>query len=184
MSVMLLEDVREKVAEIAAAVAAARGVAVWDVSLKRGPKGWAVRVTLDRADGFVSVGDCADVNVRLRARLELEDALAGAFDLEVSSPGLNRPLRGQADFERFRGMLARLKIKGYVRPEVVVGRIVKVGEGTLELDTDGGRRTVDLASVAEARLEPELPGFEKREGTGKKARDARRPRRRQGKDRL
>lgn len=174
----MLEDVREKVAEIAAAVAAARGVDVWDVSLKRGPKGWVVKVTLDRADGFVSVGDCGDVNVRLRARLELEDALAGAFDLEVSSPGLDRPLRGRSDFERFRGMLARLKVKGGVRPEVIVGRIVKVGEGTLELDTDGGRRTVDFGSVAEARLEPELPGFQKREATGKKARDAQRPRRR------
>lgn len=175
---MLLEDVRERVAEIAAAVAAERDVDVWDVSLKRGPKGWVVKVTLDRADGFVSVGDCGDVNVRLRARLELEGALAGAFDLEVSSPGLDRPLRGRRDFERFRGMLARLKVKGGVRPEVVIGRIVKVGEGTLELDTEGGRRTVDFGSVAEARLEPELPGFQRRETTGKKARNVQRPRRR------
>ncbi len=178
MNVMLLEDVREQVTGMAAAVAAARGVEVWDVSLTRGPKGWVVKVTLDRAEGFVGVDDCADVNVRLRARLELEGALAGAFHLEVSSPGLNRPLRGPADFERFRGMLARLKVKGGVRPEVVVGRIVNVGEGAVELDTDCGRRGVDFGLVAEARLEPELPGFDRREAPGKKARYGRRPRRR------
>ena len=174
---MLLEDAREKVVELAAAVAAARGVDVWDVSLKRGPRGWVVKVILDRAEGFVSVEDCGDVNVRLRARLEIEDALAGAFDLEVSSPGLDRSLRGRPDFERFRGMLARLKVKSGTRPETVVGRIVKVDADGLELDTDEGRRTFEFGSVAEARLEPELPGFRKREPSGKKGRDRARPRR-------
>jgi ribosome maturation factor RimP len=152
---MLLEDVREKVVELAASVAGARGVDVWDVSLKRGPRGWVVKVILDRVEGFVSVEDCADVNVRLRARLEIENALVGAFDLEVSSPGLDRRLRGPRDFERFRGMLARLKVKRGTRPEAVVGRIVKVDADGLELDTDEGRRTFEFGSVTEARLEPE-----------------------------
>ncbi len=173
----MLEDVREKVVELAAAVARARGVDVWDVSLNRGPKSWVVKVILDRVEGFVGVDDCADVNVRLRARLELENALVGVFDLEVSSPGLNRRLRGWRDFERFRGMLVRLKIKRGTRPEVVVGRIVKVDADGLELDSDEGRRTFEFGSVAEARLEPELPGFEKREPARKKGRDRARPRR-------
>ncbi len=174
---MLLEDVREKVVELAAAVARARGVDVWDVSLNRGPKGWVVKVILDRVEGFVGVDDCADVNVRLRARLELENALVGVFDLEVSSPGLDRRLRGWRDFERFRGMLVRLKVKRGTRPEVVVGRIVRIDADGLELDSDEGRRTFEFGSVAEARLEPELPGFEKREPTRKKGRDRARPRR-------
>jgi ribosome maturation factor RimP len=174
---MLLEDVREKVVELAAAVARARGVDVWDVSLNRGPKSWVVKVILDRVEGFVGVDDCADVNVRLRARLELENALVGVFNLEVSSPGLNRRLRGWRDFERFRGMLVRLKIKRGTRPEVVVGRIVRVDADGLELDSDEGRRTFEFGSVAEARLEPELPGFEKREPARKKGRDRARPRR-------
>lgn len=174
---MLMEDAREKVSELAAAVAAARGVDVWDVSLKRGPKGWVVRVILDRTEGFVSVEDCAEVNVRLRARLELEDVLVGAFDLEVSSPGLDRSLRGPQDFERFRGMLARLKVKRGTRPETVVGRIVKVDADGIELDTDEGRRPFEYGSVAEARLEPELPGFRKNEPSAKKGRDKARPRR-------
>jgi ribosome maturation factor RimP len=175
---VLLEDVREKVAEAAAAVAGARGLDVWDVSVRRGPKGWVVKVVLDRAAGSVSVEDCAEVNVRLRARLELENTLAGEFDLEVSSPGLERRLRGPADFARFRGMLARLKLKGGLRGEVVVGRIVGVGEEGVALDAEEGRRVCDFASLAEARLEPELPGFDKNKRAGKKARAAQRPRKR------
>ena len=175
---LLLEDVREKVVALAAAVAKARGVAVWDASVKRGPKGWVVKVVLDRVDGFVSVEDCAEVNVRLRSRFEIENTFAGEFDLEVSSPGLQRRLRGPADFERFRGMLARVKVKGELRPEVVVGRIVKVDERAVELDTEEGRRSCDFASIAEARLEPELPGFDKVKRAGKRAREKQRPRKR------
>ena len=174
---MLLEDVREKIVELAASVAGARGVDVWDVSLKRGPRSWVVKVILDRPEGFVSVEDCADVNVRLRARFELENALVGAFALEVSSPGLDRRLRGPRDFERFRGMLARLKVKRGTRPEVVVGRIVKVDADGLELDADEGRRTFEFGSIAEARLEPELPGFGKNGPSRKKGRVRARPRR-------
>lgn len=165
----MAEDLRERVETTAAAVAASRGLALWEVAVKRGPRGWLVKVTLDRNDGFVGVDDCADVNVRLRARLELENVLAGEFDLEVSSPGLDRPLRTLAEFQRFRGMLVRLKVKGALRPEVVVGRIVNVGPDFVELDVEAGRRRLPFRAVAEARLEPELPGFEKRASTRKKA---------------
>jgi hypothetical protein len=58
-----------------------------------------------------------------------------------------------------------------------VGRIVSVDADGLELDNDEGRRTFEFGSVAEARLEPELPGFEKREPARKKGRDRARPRR-------
>jgi len=167
--VALVEELRERVEAVAAAVAASRGLALWEVAVKRGPKGWLVKVVLDRSDGSVGVDDCAEVNVRLRARLELENVLAGEFDLEVSSPGLDRPLRTLAEFQRFRGMLARLKVKGDLRPEVVVGRIVNVGADFVELDVEEGRRRLPFRAVAEARLEPELPGFEKRASSRKKA---------------
>jgi ribosome maturation factor RimP len=167
--VELAEELRERVEAAAAAVAASCGLALWEVTVKRGPRGWLVKVTLDRSDGFVGVGECAEVNVRLRARLELENVLAGEFDLEVSSPGLDRPLRTPAEFRRFRGMLARLQVKGALRPEVVVGRIVNVAQDFVELDVEAGRRRFPFRAVAEARLEPELPGFEKRASTRKKA---------------
>jgi ribosome maturation factor RimP len=163
----LAEGLREEVQALAAAVAPA-GVEVWDVVLTRGRRGWLVRVLLDRPAAAVTVEDCAAVNARLRARLELEGTLAGDFDLEVSSPGLDRRLRGRDDFVRFRGCLARFKVSEGLRPEVVVGRIVGVEEQGLTLDAAAGRRLVAWDAVAEARLEPEIPGFDKKTPAPKK----------------
>ncbi|MGD8718604.1 MAG: ribosome maturation factor [Candidatus Zixiibacteriota bacterium] len=173
---VLAEDIREKVCGITASVVGALGLDVWDVALNRGPKSWIIQVVLDRPEGYVSLEDCSEVNVRLRARLELEDLPGGDFDLEVSSPGLNRRLRGPKDYYRFRGMLARFKIKKGMKPKVIIGRIVNVGEDTVELDAEDGRHEFDFAAVAEARLEPELPGFEKAAGPRKKNRPGRKAR--------
>jgi ribosome maturation factor RimP len=164
---MLSEDLREQVLALAREVAG-EGLEIWDVSLGRNQRGWLVKVTLDRLEEHVSIEDCAGVNGRLRARLELEAILAGAFDLEVSSPGLDRRLRGREDFMRFRGCLARIRVSEGLRPETVVGRIVGVGEDKLVLDLEAGRREVAWDAVAEARLEPELPGFEKKSPPVKK----------------
>jgi len=158
---MLSEDLRENVLALAREIAG-EGLDIWDVALGRNKRGWLVRVTLDRLEDHVSIEDCAGVNARLRARLELEAILAGAFDLEVTSPGLDRRLRGRGDFTRFRGRLARVRISEGLRPETVVGRIVGLEEDKLVLDLEAGRREVAWDAVAEARLEPELPGFDKK----------------------
>jgi len=69
---------------------------------------WLLRVTLDRLDGPVTIQDCENVSRQLSAQLDVEDLVPHAFDLEVSSPGVERPLRKPADYERFRGKEARL----------------------------------------------------------------------------
>lgn len=164
---MLSEELREQVLALAHEVAG-EGLEIWDLALGRNKRGWLVKVTLDRLEGRVSIEDCAGVNARLRARLELEAVLAGDFDLEVTSPGLDRRLRGRADFARFRGYLARVRVSEGLRPETVVGRIVGVEEYKLVLDLETGRREVAWDAVAEARLEPELPGFERKKPPVKK----------------
>ncbi len=174
---MLLEDLRESILRIAREVAAEEGVGVWDVALRRGPRGWQVQVILDRAEGYVNVEECARANGRVRARLTVERTLEGDFDLEVSSPGLARPLRGETDFARFRGCLAKVKARGNAGSEVLVGRIVNVTATAVELDTEAGRRAFGWDEVAEARLEPELPGFSAAAPRPKKGRTPRRRRR-------
>jgi len=174
---MLLEDLREKIQALAAAIAADAALTVDDVSLARGRRGWQIRVTLDRADGYVGVDECGVVNERLRVRLALENLLEGDFALEVSSPGLDRPLRAEGDFRRFRGFLARLTVRGGGVPGgVLEGRIIDVGGGSVVVDTGAGTVAVPLAELKEARLEPELPGFAKEKGNPKRERAARRRR--------
>ena len=68
-----------------------------------------VRVSID-GPGGVQVGDCSRVSHTLSALLDVEDELKGAFDLEVSSPGLERPLQREGDFARFAGYRAKIRL--------------------------------------------------------------------------
>jgi len=124
--------------------------------------GRILRVFLDRADGAVGIEDCSRVSAFLSHALDVEDLIPGAYSLEVSSPGLDRPLRGPDDFRRFAGRLCRLKLVQPV-PEghVVVGRIVATHEGpdgtTVTLALPGGaERQIAYGNVAKARLEVEF----------------------------
>src|ERR1051325_9577410 len=106
----------EQVRAIAVRVAGSRGLEVWDVQSRREATGHVVRVFIDRPgpsatpDDSVSIEDCAEVNRELSTILDVEDLLPFAYTLEVSSPGLNRPLRGAADYERFAGRRAKIVV--------------------------------------------------------------------------
>src|ERR687888_1602736 len=102
-------DVVEQVRRMATRVAASYGLEIFDVQFRREGSGMVLRVQLDRpgpaasAEESVSVEDCAHVSRDLSAILDVEDIVPTAYTLEVSSPGLDRPLRGAADYTRFVG---------------------------------------------------------------------------------
>src|SRR6187397_1460776 len=107
----------ERIRTIAERVAAARGLEVWDIQSRRETSGHVVRVFIDRpgpsatTDDSVSIEDCEQVNREIGTILDVEDPLPFAYTLEVSSPGLDRPLRKVADYRRFAGRLAKLVVK-------------------------------------------------------------------------
>src|SRR5262249_40372968 len=78
--------------------------------------GWTLRVTIERPDakdarGGVTLEDCAEVSRDVSQVLDVEDLIAPHYNLEVSSPGLDRPLKSRADFTRFSGELAKVKLR-------------------------------------------------------------------------
>src|SRR5919204_5455512 len=105
-------DVVEQVRSIATRVAASYGLEIFDVQFRREGRGMVLRVQVDRpgpaatAEESVSVEDCAHVSRDLSAILDVEDVVPGAYTLEVSSPGLDRPLRREDDYRRFAGRRA------------------------------------------------------------------------------
>jgi len=120
--------------------------------------GKILRVFVDRPDGAVGIEDCSRVSAFLSHALDVEDLIPGAYSLEVSSPGLDRPLRSLDDFRRFTGRLCRLKL---VQPgpdgHVVVGRIAGIAGETITLALPGdGEREILYGNVAKARLEVEF----------------------------
>src|ERR671926_1404694 len=107
----------EQVREMATRVAASYGLEIFDVQFRREAGGMVLRVQIDRpgpaasAEDSVSVEDCANVSRDLSAILDVEDVVPSAYTLEVSSPGLDRPLRHADDYRRFTGRRAKVVVR-------------------------------------------------------------------------
>ncbi len=112
---------------------------------------------IDHARG-VSVGDCQSVSRELADFLDAEGEIAGAYQLEVTSPGLDRDLLREREYEHFAGRRARLVLRGQGGGGVVIGTIVGAKRGIVIFKPDGAEQTeIRLADIARARLEIEIP---------------------------
>ncbi len=124
------------------------------VDLERSAKGALLRVYIDKSGG-ITVDDCALVSNHLSRLFAVENV---AYDrLEVSSPGLDRPLRTAGDFARFAGQKAKLKLRvPHEGQRNFVGVLRESGTGMVGLEVDGRVLSLDLGNVDKARLMPEL----------------------------
>jgi ribosome maturation factor RimP len=162
-------DAVDQLRAAAARVAASHGLEIFDVQLRREPLGWVLRVIIDRPADIqpssmdtepVGIQDCQRVSQDLSALLDVEDQLTGGLDhytLEVSSPGLDRPLRHAGDYRRFVGRLAKVVTRAPVEGQShFAGRIAGVEDDRVVLTE--GRRThrVPLALISRARLDVEF----------------------------
>jgi ribosome maturation factor RimP len=154
----------DQVREVAARVAATLGLEIFDVQYRREASGMVLRVQIDRpgpaatAAESVSVDDCARVSRDLSAVLDVEDLMPGAYTLEVSSPGLDRPLRHAEDYRRFAGRRAKLVMREAVDGQTFFkGRLGGFEDGAVLIEADDGRRhRVPAAMITRAHLEVEF----------------------------
>ncbi|MGH9749287.1 MAG: ribosome maturation factor RimP [Candidatus Polarisedimenticolia bacterium] len=147
----------ERVRALALGVVQQAGMELVDVEIKRGPEGMMVRVYIDRQGG-VSVDDCATISRRLSAALDVEDPLPVRYTLEVSSPGLDRPLVRDPDFERFAGRRIRLVALAPIEGRRnFQGRLLGLRDGRVIVALDDGPEVaIPRDQVAKARLVIEL----------------------------
>lgn len=114
-----------------------------------------LRLFLDKPGG-VTLDDCASVSEAVDAMLDVEDPFESSYTLEVSSPGLDRPLRKLADFQRFAGKRAKLKtfgpIEGAGTRKVFEGTLLGLDGDRIRIEVDGTPYAVPHASVAKANL--------------------------------
>jgi ribosome maturation factor RimP len=160
-----------RIRDLAERVARSYGLEIFDVQLRRESIGTVLRVTIDRPDrgvveapeDAVGIEDCQHVSRDLSALLDVEEdeldqaSLGQRYTLEVSSPGLDRPLRHEADYRRFAGRLAKLVTTEPVEGQSAFsGRLRGVEAGAVVLDE--GRRThrVPLDRIKRAQLAVEF----------------------------
>jgi ribosome maturation factor RimP len=151
-------------------VARSHGLEIFDVQLRREPIGMVLRVVIDRPDPgrvetveeSVGIAECQRVSQDLSAVLDVEDEfgqtdLADTYTLEVSSPGLDRPLRHEADYRRFSGRLAKVVTTEPIdRQSAFAGRIAGLDAGHVLLEEGRKTHRVPLDRIKRAHLDVEF----------------------------
>jgi ribosome maturation factor RimP len=154
----------EQIRAIAERVAASRGLEIWDIQSRREASGHVVRVFIDRPgpaatpEESVSIEDCEQVNRELSTILDVEDPLPFAYTLEVSSPGLDRPLREVDDYRRFAGRMAKIVVSEPVdNQKAFEGRLRGLEENNVMLEAPNGRmHRLPVRLITRGRLDVEF----------------------------
>jgi ribosome maturation factor RimP len=154
----------ERVRELAERVASSYGLEIFDVELKRERGQQVLRVVVDRPgpaakpEESVSIDDCARVAEDLGTLLDVEDVIPTEYTFEVSSPGLDRPLRTADDYRRFAGRWAKIVTSEPVQRQTAFAGRVKGIEGEDVLFESEGKKLMKLPLrlITRARLEVEF----------------------------
>jgi ribosome maturation factor RimP len=157
------DSVVERARALLEPVLAQDGYELVEVEWVRGGGRWTLRLYIDR-EGGIGIEDCQTVSRTIEPILDVEDFIEPAYDLEVSSPGVDRPLRKPADFDRFAGQRVHVKAYGPVAGTAPgspgrknwTGTLRGFKDGAVELDVDGVLHRVPHDQIAKAHLEVDL----------------------------
>jgi ribosome maturation factor RimP len=151
------EEIIQRVAEIARPILDSLGLELVEVGYSSGGQKGLLRVFIDKGEG-VTLEDCEKVSQYLGHALDVEDPIPNAYTLEVSSPGLDRPLKRPEDFARSVGKLVRIKTLRPIEFDYTfIGRLTAVGESSIEIMMDNGKvLMIPYGEIAAARLEVEF----------------------------
>lgn len=159
------KDIQKTLEDLVQPILDAFGLELVELEFKPEGRSMALRVFIDKPGG-VTLDDCVDVSREFSAVLEVEDPIRSAYRLEVSSPGLERPLKKPADFEKFAGKPVKIKTHEALDPDER-GRTRKTFTGILlgiagdlvrveQTDKKGGVVEIPYNEIAKANLEIEF----------------------------
>ncbi len=127
------------------------------VEYQSNPRNRLIRIYIDQAEIGIGVEDCERVSHEVSAVLDVEDPVSGQYTLEVSSPGIERPLFGGAQFARFAGENARVLMAVPVEGRrKFKGRILRADDERVELEVDGEHHELLVADIQRANLAPDM----------------------------
>lgn len=148
--------IQQEIYKIAERVTSSKGLEVVDVELRGGPRNGVLRIFIDCPEGITHM-DCEEVSREIGPILDVEDLMPGPYRLEVSSPGLDRKLMKQSDYERFAGKKARIKLRHPMEGrKQFTGRLRGCIEGAVTVESAGNLMQFRLEDIQQARLVVEL----------------------------
>ena len=152
-----MATLEQRLTEILDAPVVALGYELWGIEFIRAGKHSTLRVYIDHANG-ISVDDCAEVSHQVSALLDVEDPITTEYYLEVSSPGMDRPLLKPAHFARYIGDVAAVTLRMAVNNRRKYKGIIKQVEGEMiTLTVDGRDEILAFANIQQANL---IPNFD------------------------
>jgi ribosome maturation factor RimP len=129
-----------------------KGVELVELSISGNTRRYVLRLFVDRPAG-ISIGECAQLSRDLADLLDTHDPIRASYTLEVSSPGLTRPLKTKRDFERALGKVVRLIARsGHDH----LGKLTTVEDTAITLDVDGESLSIALEDITKANLHFEI----------------------------
>ncbi|MFA7348818.1 MAG: ribosome maturation factor RimP [Desulfurivibrionaceae bacterium] len=138
--------------ELAGSVVEDLGCELVELQFRREAPGWVLRLIIDHENG-VSIDDCARISREVAHLLEVEDPIEQSYSLEVSSPGLDRPLKRERDFVRCKGKKAKVVVREPIDGQNQwVGVIEDVTHESVTLRTDHGMMEIPFIRMKKARL--------------------------------
>ncbi|PLX85950.1 MAG: ribosome maturation factor [Desulfuromonas sp.] len=159
---MIKVDLQETLQQLVQPIVDDFGLELVELEFKPEGRSMALRIFIDKPGG-VSLDDCVAVSREVGAILEVEDPIRCAYRLEVSSPGLDRPLKKVSDFEKFSGKLVKIKTNESLDPDqrgharkTFTGTLLGCSDGLVRVeqtDKRGGVVAIPLAEIAKANLE-------------------------------
>lgn len=155
-----MSELAEQVEQQIQRIVESEGLELVHIDYRRQGRGFLLRVDIDK-EGGVNIDDCQLISHQVSTWLDVEDPIPGEYELQVSSPGLDRKFYKPADYEKFSGRLVRVKTSKAVRGlHVIVGRL-KAFDGTTVVVTDPQVKKepdyeIPLTDIKETRLEVEI----------------------------
>lgn len=149
----MVQGVIERVKEIVDPILLNEGMELVDIEYRRERRGWVLRLFIDK-EGGISLDHCAHISEALGRTLDVEDFIPNPYILEVSSPGLDRPLKKEKDFIKYLQRRIRVKtIDPIDQRKNFRGKLLRVLEGRIELEGEDRVIQIPLSNVAKANLE-------------------------------
>ncbi|MGH7819636.1 MAG: ribosome maturation factor RimP [Candidatus Binatia bacterium] len=163
-------ETRRKLVELAEPILAERGLDLVDLEFRREAHGQVLRLLVDR-EGGIDLDSLSHVSRELSAHLDVADVVEGTYTLEVSSPGINRPLRKPEHFVRYLGKKVRVRtLEPLDGQRNFVGGLRTVTAGGITLEAAGGEVTIAFSNVDRANYEHDFSAndFGRRQSGGAK----------------
>lgn len=147
------QEITDRVRQLAVSLLTADGFELVEVEFRREPRGWVLRLYVDK-EGGITLDDCTQISREIGRNLDVEDIILSPYHLEVSSPGLTRSLKSEKDFVKYQNRWVKVTTRRAIgNRRQWRGKIQGVEGDQIQIEVDGELLQIPLSNVAKANLE-------------------------------